>query len=144
MAEFKNGAIGSLGTSRIATGRKNFLTYEIQGTKGSVQYSLESMNEVHIYFSGDKSRDSGFRKIFLNTEHEGYSVFQPQAGIAIGFNDMKILEVNELLSSVTKGTEVKCDFNFGWKIDRTIAAIIKSTEENKWIDLEEVALNSIY
>ena len=43
MAEYANGAIGQIACSRVATGRKNYLTYEIQGTKGSVRYDLERM-----------------------------------------------------------------------------------------------------
>lgn len=34
MAEYANGAIGQIACSCVATGRKNYLTYEIQGTKG--------------------------------------------------------------------------------------------------------------
>ncbi|MFP3126488.1 hypothetical protein OH784_28190 [Ectobacillus funiculus] len=74
----------------------------------------------------------------LGTDHKGYSAFQPQSGIAIGFNDMKILEVHELLSSITCGTTYHCDFNFGWKIDRTIGAILKSVEQKQWVQVDTV------
>src|SRR5699024_9517325 len=90
IAKYKNGALGTISSSRIAAGRKNNLAYEIQGTKGTIYYSLESMNEVHVYFTSDDSRDRGFRKVFLSPEHEGYSAFQPAAGIAIGYNDTKV------------------------------------------------------
>ena len=43
MAEYANGAIGQIACSRVATGRKNYLTYEIRGTMGSVRYDLERM-----------------------------------------------------------------------------------------------------
>ncbi|MFB9762515.1 Gfo/Idh/MocA family protein [Ectobacillus funiculus] len=138
LAEYENGAVGTLGSSRIATGRKNYLSYEIQGTEGSVYYSLENLNEVHVYFTADKSEDRGFRRVLLGTDHKGYSAFQPQSGIAIGFNDMKILEVHELLSSITCGTTYHCDFNFGWKIDRTIGAILKSAEQKQWVQVDTV------
>lgn len=138
LAEYENGAVGTLGSSRIATGRKNYLSYEIQGTEGSVYYSLENLNEVHVYFTSDKSEDRGFRRVLLGTDHKGYRAFQPQSGIAIGFNDMKILEVHELLSSITCSTTYHCDFNFGWKIDRTIAAILKSAEQKQWVQVDTV------
>ncbi|GAA3333357.1 hypothetical protein GCM10020331_097080 [Ectobacillus funiculus] len=44
---------------------------------------------MHVYFTADKSEDRGFRRVLLGTDHKGYSAFQPQSGIAIGFNDMK-------------------------------------------------------
>lgn len=40
MAKYANGAVGTIAASRVATGRKNYLAYEIQGTEGSVFYDL--------------------------------------------------------------------------------------------------------
>ena len=137
MAEYANGAIGTLGSSRVATGRKNFLSFEIQGTEGTVYYSLEAMNEVHVYFKSDADADKGFRKVFLGPDHGGYGAFFGAAGIAIGYNDMKVLEVNELFSAIVKGTDYTCDFDFGYRIDRTIAAILESDKKNKWVEIEK-------
>ena len=49
LIRFDNGAIGTIGTSRIGMGRKLGLTYEIQGTKGSLFYTQERMNEIKLY-----------------------------------------------------------------------------------------------
>lgn len=136
MAEYANGAIGTIACSRVATGRKNYLTYEIQGTKGSVRYDLERMGEVQVYFQSDDARDRGFRTVLLNPEMKGYSAFQPAAGISIAYNDMKILEVHELFSALTQGTPYSCDFAFGYKIDRTVAAVLESAETRAWVDVK--------
>ncbi|MGG0453970.1 Gfo/Idh/MocA family oxidoreductase [Priestia megaterium] len=138
LAEYENGAVGTIQSSRVATGRKNYLAFEIQGTEGSVYYSLERMNEVNVYFVSDNSADRGFRKVFLGPDHKGYNAFYPASGIAIGYNDMKVLEVHELLSAITEGKSYTCDFEFGWKIDRTVSAILKSAAEHKWVQVEEL------
>lgn len=135
LAQYENGAVGTLSSSRIATGRKNYLSFEIQGTKGTVHYSLENLNDVHVYFTEDHSVDRGFRKVLLGNDHEGYSAFQPASGIAIGFNDFKTLETHEVLSSITKGTSYICDFNFGFKVDQIIEAILESSESNNWVSI---------
>src|SRR5699024_5490244 len=83
LLRFANGAIGTLGSSRIASGRKNYYTFEIQGTKGSVHYDLERLNEVHVYFNEDDGPDMGFRKVLLNPYHGDFKYFQPAHGIAI-------------------------------------------------------------
>ncbi|MCL7748493.1 Gfo/Idh/MocA family protein [Halalkalibacter alkaliphilus] len=137
LANYENGALGMISSSRIAAGRKNYLTYEIQGTKGTVYYSLERMNEVNVYFTSDHAADRGFRQVFLSPEHKGYSAFYPAAGIAIGYNDMKVLEAHELLSAVSNGTPYVCDFAFGASIDKTVDAILKSAEEKNWVDVSE-------
>ena len=136
MAKYANGAIGTISASRVATGRKNYLTYEIQGTEGSVFYDLERMGEVQVYFQSDDERDRGFRTVLLNPKHKGYSAFQPAGGISIAYNDMKILEVHQLFAAITKGEPYTCNFEFGYKIDRTVAAILESAKEEKWVDVK--------
>ena len=136
MMEYANGATGMISSSRVATGRKNYLAYEIQGTKGSVKYDLERMGEVQVYFQSDEERDRGFRQVFLNPKHKGYSAFQPAGGIAIAYNDMKILEVHELFSAITKGTAYTCNFEFGYKIDHTDKAILESADKHVWVDVK--------
>lgn len=136
MMEYANGAKGMISSSRVATGRKNYLAYEIQGTKGSVKYDLERMGEVQVYFQDDAERDRGFRQVFLNPLHKGYAAFQPAGGISIAYNDMKILEIHELFSAITQGTKYDCTFEFGYKIDRTVAAILASAEKRGWVDVK--------
>ena len=136
MAQYANGAMGTIACSRVATGRKNYLCYEIQGTKGSVRYDLERMGEVQVYFHNDNERDRGFRTVLLNPLHKGYSAFQPAGGISIAYNDMKILEVHELFSAITKKTPYACNFEFGYKIDRTVAAVIESSKTRSWVDVK--------
>lgn len=136
MTEYANGAIGTIAASRVATGRKNYLTYEIQGTKGSAFYDLERMGEVQVYYQSDDEADRGFRTVLLNPRHKGYSAFQPAGGISIAYNDMKILEVHELFSALTQGTPYNCNFEFGYKIDRTVAAVLESAKKRAWVDVK--------
>lgn len=137
IANYKNGTIGNLSSSRVATGRKNYLTYEIQGTKGTVHYSLERLNEVNVYFTSDEEVDRGFRTIFLGPKHKGYKAFNPASGIAIGFNDIKILEVHELLEAIANGSSYICDFEFGARVDQTISAILESASQQKWVQVNQ-------
>ena len=136
MAEYASGAIGTIACSRVATGRKNYLCYEIQGTKGSVRYDLERMGEVQVYFQDDEERDRGFRTVLLNPKMKGYAAFQPAGGISIAYNDMKILEVHELFSALTQGTPYACDFAFGYKIDRTVSAVLESAAKRAWVTVK--------
>ncbi len=136
LAEYANGAVGTIAASRVATGRKNFLCYEIQGTKGSVRYDLERMGEVQVFFQSDDEADRGFRTVLLNPKHKGYAAFQPAGGISIAYNDMKILEVHELFAALTQGEAYSCNFAFGYKIDRTVAAVLESAKKRTWVDVK--------
>ena len=70
LVRFANGAIGTIGTSRVGTGRKLGLDYEIQGTKGSLYYTQERMNELKLYRHTDPDeREKGYKTIYIGPEH---------------------------------------------------------------------------
>lgn len=137
LIRYANGAVGTMAASRVAAGRKNYLAYEIQGTLGTVSYDLERMNEVRVYFAADDEADRGFRQVLLSPRHRGYGAFQPAPGIAIGYNDLKILEARELFSAIVQGSAYTCDFAFAWKIDRTTEAILQSARDRTWVPIGE-------
>src|SRR3954470_14396826 len=58
VADFAGGAVGTIGATRFAPGRKNALTWEISGSKGSLAFNLERLNELR-HSEGTK----GFRTI---------------------------------------------------------------------------------
>ena len=47
--EFENGAVGTLEASRFCPGRKNAFTWEINGSKGSIAFDLERLNELQVH-----------------------------------------------------------------------------------------------
>ena len=135
LVKYKNGAIGDFSSSRVATGRKNYFYYEIQGTEGTVVYDLERMCEVQVYFKSDadvdRGRDCGFRTVLLNPEHKGFKWFQPAGGIAIAFDDMKTLQAHTLMQAL-HGGEYICNFAMGAKVDGVIDAVLKSVKSGQW------------
>ena len=46
---FAKGAVGSFEATRFASGRKNAIRLEINGSDGSLAFDFESMNELHVY-----------------------------------------------------------------------------------------------
>ncbi|MDR0887028.1 MAG: Gfo/Idh/MocA family oxidoreductase [Clostridiales Family XIII bacterium] len=135
LVRYKSGIIGDFTSSRVATGRKNYFYYEIQGTEGTVVYDLERMGEVQVYFKSDadvdNARDAGFRTVLLNPNHAGFKWFQPAAGIAIAFDDMKTLQAHELLQALS-GAPYASDFEMGAKVDSVVSAVKKSIETRQW------------
>jgi predicted dehydrogenase len=49
LAGFSGGAAASFEAARQATGKQNRNTFEINGTKGSVRFDFERMNELRSY-----------------------------------------------------------------------------------------------
>ncbi|MFN8443872.1 MAG: hypothetical protein U0175_24040 [Caldilineaceae bacterium] len=78
LAHFQKGAIGTLGTSRIGSERKIGLGYEIQGTKGTLLFTQERLNELQFYRNNDPARERGFKTIYAGPEHPHYGAFLGQ------------------------------------------------------------------
>lgn len=135
LARFRNGAIGTLGTSRIGSGRKIGLGYEIQGTKGALVFSQERMNELQFYRNGDPARERGFKTIYAGPEHPHYGAFFGAAGIGLGYNDQKIIEAYDLVKAIASNTPVQPDVRFAWQVNKVIDAVLTSCEERRWVNV---------
>ncbi|MGH6899788.1 MAG: Gfo/Idh/MocA family oxidoreductase, partial [Geminicoccaceae bacterium] len=138
LMRFANGAIGTIGTSRIGTGRKMGLTYEIQGLEGALFFTQERMNELKLYRHTDRPGDRGYKTLFLAPEYPGYAAFHPIPGNALGYNDQKIIEARELICAIAQRRPAEPDFAFGHKITQAIDAVLKSIAERRWVTVNEV------
>ena len=47
--EFENGAVGTIEATRFALGRRNAFQWEINGSKGSLAFDLERLNELQVF-----------------------------------------------------------------------------------------------
>jgi predicted dehydrogenase len=138
LLRFASGAVGTIGTSRIGTGRKMGLGYEIQGTSGALWFTQERMNELKLYRHTDPPAERGYKTIYLAPEHPGYGAFHPIPGNALGYNDQKIIEARELICALAEGRPAEPDFAFGHKITQTIDAVQRSVDERRWVRADEV------
>ncbi len=65
IGRFKNGAMANLEATRFASGRKNNITIEINGSKGSLAFDFEDMNRLEYYSAEDPGDRRGFRSILV-------------------------------------------------------------------------------
>jgi predicted dehydrogenase len=137
LIRFDNGAIGTIGTSRIGMGRKLGLTYEIQGTKASLYYTQERMNEIQLYRHTDPDREKGYKTIYIGPEHPGYKAFFGLAGIGLGYNDQKIIEAHELIKGIALNQPVQPDMRFAYQVNKVIDATDLSCREHRWVQVSE-------
>ena len=136
LLRFESGVSGSMEANWAATGRTMDLSFEISGEKGAVFYSQERMNELRIFRR--KAVGSGFTKIEAGPDHPPYGRFCPAPGHQLGFNDLKVIEVAELLDAHAGGTGCFPDFREALDIQRTIEAIAGSSRTRTWTKVESV------
>jgi predicted dehydrogenase len=138
LMRFTAGASGTIETSRIATGRKLWLTYEITGTQGAVFFTQERMNEVKLYLADDPAGRQGFRTILTGPAHPHYANYFPIPGLGLGYNDQKVIEAHELIEAIATDGPLYPDFRAGWKTCQVIDAVLRSAEERRWVRVEEM------
>jgi predicted dehydrogenase len=105
---FAGGAVGTIEASRFATGRKNALRWEINGSKGSLAFDLERLNELQAYFADSKpgEHSQGFRTVLVSEpEHPFWEHWWPQ-GHTIGWEHTFVHELHHLLTAIREDGDV--------------------------------------
>jgi len=136
MVRFGNGAIGTLESSRVAWGRKNGLWFEVTGTKGTLIYDQERLSELQLYTANDASNRQGFRRILTGPEHPDYVNFCVSAGHGLGYNDMKAVEVRDLVEGIVADKPLWPDFRAACQVNQILDAAELSHAERRWVTLE--------
>lgn len=133
LIHFASGVSGSIEANWAATARTMDLSWEITGTKGALAFSQEQMNELHLW-TGEPGRN-GYTRIEAGPAHPPYGAFCPAPGHHLGFNDLKVIEVAELLSAHAGQTTCKPDFREAFEIQRTVEAMQHSHAKKQWMAL---------
>src|SRR5204863_196268 len=60
-ARFDSGALGSFEATRFASGRKNSMRLEVNGSDGSLAFDFEAMNELQFHDHTEDADTAGFR-----------------------------------------------------------------------------------
>lgn len=130
-----NGASGFVAVSRTAWGRKGRIAIQVFGSKGSILYDQERMNEFQLYLTSDRPTEQGFRTILTAPHHKPYDRFVPTAGHGLGFNDLKVIECRQLIGRMLGEDALAIGFEEGILIERTVAAMARSFKEGRWVDI---------
>ena len=63
--EFESGAVGTVEATRLALGRRTAFQWEINGSKGSLAFDMERLNELQV-FRADGDRARGFKTVLVS------------------------------------------------------------------------------
>jgi predicted dehydrogenase len=133
LVQFERGCGGTLEANWIATGRKMQLGFELTGSKGSLVFSQERLNELHYYKAGADPRHAGYTKIEMGPQHAPYGGFCVAAGHQLGFNDLKTIEMAEFLGAIDGGGIAGPDFREAYEVQRVVERAIESSTSRRWV-----------
>jgi predicted dehydrogenase len=136
VVEFENGALGTIEATRFAVGRKNALSFEINGSKGSIAFDLERLNELSVNLSGSDpgAQVQGFRQVLVTEPDHPYLDLWWPPGHILGWEHSFSHEVLHLLSAIAKDQPVGPDgatFEDGYRVAEICDALLRASESGE-------------
>ena len=135
LGEFESGVTGTFEANWAGAGRKMQLAFEVSGTRGALAFTQERMNELLLYPAEGVRGRRGFTRIEAGPDHPPYGNFCPAPGHQLGYNELKIIEVAELLDAFAGGPPAWPDFAEGYEVQRAVEAVLVSARERRWVDV---------
>lgn len=126
-ASLTGGAIAQIEVSRMATGRKNGLTVELNGELGSIRFSLEDLNELWFFDQQATAGEQGFRRILVTEADHPYVGHWWPDGHIIGWEHTFSHQFAEFLQSIRSGEASSPSFADGLRVQRVLDAVERSS-----------------
>jgi predicted dehydrogenase len=127
-ARFDSGALGSFEATRFASGRKNALRLEVNGSDGSLAFDFEAMNELQFHDHTEDADTAGFRRILVTEPTHPYAQAWWPPGHGLGYEHTFIHEVVDLVTAIGTGTAPSPSFADGLQVQQVLAAVERSAE----------------
>ena len=130
---FENGAVGTIEATRFALGRRNAFQWEINGSKGSLAFDMEKLNELQV-FRADGDRARGFKTVLVSEADHPFWDFWWPPGHIIGWGETFVHEIHHLLGAIKNGTDVApygATFEDGYRAAEVCDAIVRSSESGQ-------------
>jgi len=135
MARFQNGAVGTIESSRLATGVQDELRIELHGSDGAVRFNLMQPNYLEFYDAtspgGDYGGERGFKQIECVGRYPKPAQF-PGPKNTIGWERFHIHCLHNFVSHVAQGKHTQPDVADGAKTQAILEAAIQSSKSHQW------------
>ena len=140
LARLSGGATGTFEASRTVVGPESQNAFEVYGTRGSLIWNHERINELQ-YYSVTDSKNSGYTTIFGGERFPYHGAFVPGQANSIGFEDLVAIQDFAFLESLASGERFSPGFAEAVDVVSVQRALIDSWESRGWQpvrDLKEV------
>ena len=135
IGRFKNGAVANLEATRFAQGRKNHITLEVNGSKGSLAFNFEDMNRLQYFNAEDPEDKRGFRDIIVTEGVHPYAGAWWPPGHIIGYEHTFVNTFADFVKAVVGKKSVQPTFEDGLRNEKVLAAIEQSAKTRSWVKI---------
>jgi predicted dehydrogenase len=134
LTRFENGAMGTFEVTRLAPGRKNRNSFEINGSNGSLVFDLERMNELQVYLEDDPPDVRGFRTVMVTEPDHPYAGAWWPPGHILGYEHTFVHTIKDLLDGIAAGDNPPPTFEDGYRCQAVLDAVERSLESGSWTE----------
>ena len=135
LARFAGGAVATFEATRFATGRKNAMAIEVNGSDGSLFFDFESMNELWFHDHTIDAVEAGFRRILATEPDHPYVAAWWPPGHVLGFEHTFTHEVRDFVEAVATGVDPTPSFADGLAVQQVLAAVETSAASGRWVEV---------
>jgi predicted dehydrogenase len=138
LARLSGGAVATYEATRFATGRKNGLRVEVNGSLGSAVFDLERLNELELYDADRPGAEQGFTRILVTEgDHPYMSAWWPPGHI-IGYEHSFTHQMRDFLEAVAVGKDPEPSFADALQVQQVLDAVERSASAGSgWTTVQE-------
>lgn len=138
LLRFGRGARGTLIASRVAVGEQCAYGIEVHGDRGALAWDFRRMGELRLCLDQDY-QDAAWQTQLVNVDAGEFRVFQPGSGIAMGYDDLKVIEAARFVRSITDSKPYGATIDDAVAAADVVAAMQVSARDGRWVELSELA-----
>ncbi len=132
LLRFGSGARGTLASSRVAVGEQCTYAIDVRGTEGALSWDFRRMGELRLCL-GQDPLDAAWETRLVQAGDGDLAAFQPGSGMAMGFDDLKVVECRALVESITTGEPHGATIDDAVVAAELVDAMVRSYDEGRWV-----------
>jgi predicted dehydrogenase len=123
LARTDAGALATFEATRFATGRRNAMRIELNGSAGSVAFDFERSNELHFFDNTDDSERAGFKRVQVTEPGHPYLSGWWPPGHGLGYDHTFVNQARDLIVAIAADADPEPSFADGLQVQRVLAAV---------------------
>lgn len=131
-----SGARVTVEASRVAVGEQNNYGVEIHGTNGALFWDFRRMGELGVCRAdGADVQDLAVSTSFVGPGAGLYAAFQPGAGNAMSFDDLKVIEASDFIGAASGAppSAAGADLDAAVRVARVLDAMARAARTDRWV-----------
>ena len=136
MARFANGSIGIFEATRYGVGCQNRNTFEVNGSKGMLSFTLDEMNQLDFFDATEAADLQGRRSIAVTGLDHPYGKNFWKPGHVLGYEHPFIATLADFLNSIARKEPFHVNFEDALAVQRILHAVELSSALGSWVSVD--------